>query len=411
MSRGKRRANGEGSVYQRKDGRWGAAVYVPQPDGSIRRKQVYGRTAEEAREKRDDLARKARHGTPVPTRSRTTADYLTYWLREVASQKVRPTTLTSYEKYVNLYLIPGLGGKRLDRLQARDVRRFLNRLRDMCQCCAQGQDAKRPDNKRRYCATCPPRCCRKVPSGRTIQYVHAILRSALQHAVREDELDRNVARNVQVGSGNRPEIEPLSLQEARTLMRVASADRLHALWVLALMLGLRRGELLGLRWVDIDLEEGVLTVRQTLNRAQGQLYFDVPKTPRSRRRLPLPDRCLTALREHADRQDRQRQATGEHWHASELVFTTAVGTPIEPRNLNRTFNALLARAGVRRVRLHDLRHTTATLLRTEGVDLRLVMSILGHSALAVTSDTYTHVDLSAQREALGQLGRSMGDEH
>lgn len=401
--RPKRNANGEGTVYRRKDGRWCIAVFVLQPDGTRKRKYLYGRTRQEVRRKRTELLRKVDRGIPVPTRSPTVAAYLEHWLTTVAARKLRPNTLRSYDTYVRLYLVPGLGKKRLDQLQARDVRLWLDQVRQTCRCCDQGKDSDRPPQRRRCCAL--GRCCRDLPSARTVQYLHAILRSALQHAVREEELDRNVAKNVQVPGGHRPEIQPLTVDEARQLLATARSDRLHALYVLALLLGLRRGELLGLPWSDVNLTDGVLQVRQTLHRAQGRLYFSEPKTPRSRRPLPLPDPCVQALRNHRERQQREREAAGGRWHGTGLVFTTAIGTPIEPRNLNRAFTALLRRAGLRHVRLHDLRHTTATLLRADGVDLRVIMQILGHSALAVTSDTYSHVALDEQREALRRLGQ------
>ena len=396
-----RRANGEGTIYQRKDGRWEGAAYVLTTTGRRARKRVYGRTREEVHAELTAMIGGSHRGLPVSATSQSVADYLTFWLEEVARAKVRPSTFRSYETFVRLYLIPGLGKKKLGRLSATDIRVWLNRTRSTCQCCAQGQDAARPPEQRKCCAI--GQCCGRLISARTAQYLHGILRAALQHAVREDLLPRNVARQVQVSAGDRPEIEPLDVDDAKKLLTAAHDDRLFALYAVALGIGLRRGEALGVRWEDIDLDVGLLRVRQTVQRVAGGLAFVPPKTQRSRRTVPLAGPLVTALREHKVRQDVERRVAGSRWREHGLVFTTGLGTPIEPRNLNRSFAALCESAGVRRIRLHDLRHTCATLLLAQGVDLRTIMEILGHSAIAVTGNLYTHVRVETQRTALDRL--------
>jgi integrase len=409
MSRGPtRRANGEGTIYQRKDGRWEGAAYVLTTAGRRVRKRVYGATREQAHAKITALIGDSQRGIAVAATAQNVGDYLGYWLQEVARPKVRASTFRSYETYVRIYLIPGLGTKRLDRLTARDIRTWLNSVRTTCQCCAQDHDRARPEAKRRCCAVGD--CCAKFPSARTIAYLHALIRAALAHAVREDLLPRNVARQVQVPAGERPEIDPLTVEEAKKLLAAARADRLHAIYAVALGVGLRRGEALGLRWEDVDLDPGVLRVRQTVQRAGGKLVFVPPKTQRSRRAIPLLPQLVSALTEHRDRQDRERAAAGQRWQEHGLVFTTTIGTPIEPRNLNRSFTALCDSAGIRRIRLHDLRHTCATLLLAQGVDLRMIMEILGHSAIAVTGNLYTHVKLDTQRSALDKLTGLFGSD-
>ncbi|MGW2258737.1 tyrosine-type recombinase/integrase [Streptomyces sp. NPDC001780] len=299
------------------------------------------------------------------------------------------------------------GRKKLARLTARDIRAFLAKTAATCQCCAQGKDKKRPEHKRRCCAL--GKCCKKLPSDRTVRFLLVILRAALQHAVREDELPRNVARNVELSMGTKREIEPLTAKEGRQLLAAARDNRLWAVYELAVRVGLRRGELLGLRWSDVDLHEGVLTVRQALQRVGGELLIVAPKTQRSARRVALPAECVTALRAQRAQQIADRKAAGASWKGTGqgLVFTTKNGTPIEPRNLNRSFEALCARAGVRKVRFHDLRHTCASLLHEQGADARMIMEVLGHSSIRVTMNIYTFVRLDSQRSAFERVGDAL----
>jgi integrase len=202
---------------------------------------------------------------------------------------------------------------------------------------------------------------------------------------------------------NHVQIRPLSIDEARLLLKAAKRDRLYALYAVALSLGLRRGEALGLRWVDVELTTGVLHVRQTVQRHGGQLHYAPPKTPRSRRTIPLPPSCVKILERHRERQAEERITAGDSWQESDLVFTTPRGAPVEPNDFSKAFRRLCLAAGIRPVRLHDLRHTCASLLLAQGVPPRVVMEVLGHSSLDVTMNIYGHVMLDAQREALSRM--------
>ncbi|GAA0648157.1 hypothetical protein GCM10009548_12050 [Streptomyces malaysiensis subsp. malaysiensis] len=307
------------------------------------------------------------------------------------------------------YLAPGLGKKKLTRLTARDIRAFLATTARRCQCCAQGKDKARPERKRRCCAL--GKCCKSYPSDRTVRFLLVLLRAALEHAVREDELPRNVAKSVELGMGTKREIEPLTVRERRQLLTAARGNRLWAVYELAVRIGLRRGEVLGLRWKDVDLVGGSLTIRQTLQRVNGELLISAPKTQRSARRVALPAECVRALRARRAQQRGDRLVAGEKWKggSSHLVFTTKNGTPIEPRNLNCAFALLRDKAGVRRVRFHDLRHTCASLLHEQGADARMIMKVLGHSSIRVTMDVYTFVRLDSQRSAFDRVGDALRD--
>ncbi|QKV93920.1 site-specific integrase [Streptomyces sp. NA02950] len=406
---GKKNSNGEGSIYQRRDGRWEGIAYVLTADGTHKRRSVYGKTWDEAHYKLTRLKADSNHGLPVATSKQSLADFLTYWLANVARIKVRPATYAAYDSLVRNYLAPGLGKKKLTRLTARDIRAFLAATARTCQCCAQGKDKARPERKRRCCAL--GKCCKSYPSDRTVRFLLVLLRAALEHAVREDELPRNVAKNVELGMGTKREIEPLTVHEGRQLLAAARGNRLWAVYELAVRIGLRRGEVLGLRWKDVDLVDGSVTIRQTLQRVSGELLISAPKTQRSARRVALPAECVTALRARRAQQRGDRLAAGGKWKGggSDLVFTTKNGTPIEPRNLNRAFTLLCDKAGVRCVRFHDLRHTCASLLHEQGADARMIMEVLGHSSIRVTMDIYTFVRLDSQRSAFDRVGDALRD--
>jgi integrase len=212
---------------------------------------------------------------------------------------------------------------------------------------------------------------------------------------------------VQVPRKRSAPIVPLDIDEARRLLDETRGDRLHALWAVAIGVGLRKGEALGLGWHAVDLDAGLLRVERTLQRINGSLRLDESKTERSKRTVRLPAVCVAALRKHAERQADER-AAAHYWADTGLVLTTQLGTAIDPRNVNRWLAELCDRAGVRSIRPHDLRHTCASLLLAQGVPARVVMDILGHSQIAVTMDIYSHVVPAMQDDAAGRMDDALG---
>jgi integrase len=310
--------------------------------------------------------------------------------------------------HVRLYIAPGLGSKRLDKLTVRDVRNWVNVLLDQCQCCAQGLDAKR--DTPRCCAA--GQCCGRVPSRRTVQDARAVLRSALTNAMTEELISKNAAALVKVRSARKVKRHPWTVEEARQFLEAADSarDPLYAAYVLILVLGFRRGEVLGLTWENVNLDAGEVTVQMQLQRINRRLVHDVTKTEASTATLPLPDICVSALQLRRKEQEQAKQA-GELWTASDFVFTTRYGTPVEPRNFNRRFMDRSSRAGVRQIRLHDTRHTCGSLLAALDVHPRVAMQILRHSKIAVTMEVYTHVPSEATRRALRKLGKHLGKQN
>ncbi|ALE78642.1 integrase [Pseudonocardia sp. AL041005-10] len=371
--------NGDGSVWKRNDGRWSGAAYVSTSTGRIERRYVYGKTKKEALSKLVGLQGRHDKGIPAGPTKLTVEQFLTEWLDHI-KLPVRPQTWAGYESNVRNHLVPRLGRKKVTALSVRDVRLMVDDLK------AGGT------------------------SARMVQWIHSTLRVALQHAVSEELVTRNVARSVRVAQPPRDTLsEPLTADEATAFLRAVKTHRLHGLWVTVLVLGLRRSEVCGLHWDDVDLDRGTLKIQRGLQRTGGRLQELPTKTRRSRRTVPLPAMVVDALREHQERQCAERTAAVRGtWTDTPYVFTSSVGTPLEPRTLTRTFHALLERHGFRRVRLHDLRHTCVSLLLSLGVHPRIVMEIVGHSAIEMTMNVYGHVTLDSQRDALDLLNTQLG---
>ncbi|MFB8266368.1 tyrosine-type recombinase/integrase [Streptomyces sp. NPDC055955] len=370
----KRNPNGAGTITKRKDGRYQCAVYVLQPDGTRARKFAYGKSWTECDTKRRELLDKVDQGVPVPTRSARLSEWLPYWLDNVIKPRRKLSTYDKYEAHVRIYLSPMLGAKRLESLGVADVRRFLVRLENQT-------------------------------TAATAKESHRVLRSALSSACNEELITRNVAKLVEPPRADARELHPWTLDETLDFLAASRKDPLYAAFVLAIGMGLRRGEIVGLRWSDLDLDNRVLYVRQQTQRRRGVLYDDDPKS-RRRRVVPLPGLCIAPLRWHRMRQAAARAKAGETWATgSDYVFTTRTGRPVEPRNVYRSFTRVAQSAGIRVIRLHDARHGTATLLTAAGVAPRVVMEILGHSQISITMDVYTHVVQDTQREAMSHMDR------
>jgi integrase len=400
------RANGEGSIYPFRNG-FAAYVWVTTPAGDRKRKYVYGPDRETVHGKWIELHRKAAE-RPVPTRVPTLGDWLATWLAEEVTPNLAPSTAVNYAMFVRLYIVPVLGAVRLDRLSVQDVQRWLNALREQCQCCAQGKDAGRPDAKQRCCAL--GECCEDVLSPRSVSDVRAALRSALASAITRELISRNPAALVKLRTPRRRRRKAWTSEQARRFLESARAagDALYAAYVLTLVLGLRRGEVLGLVWDDLDLDNAELTVGLQLQRVGGELLHRETKTEGSDATLPLPGICVAALRWQKARQDAARERAGDAWQdVLGFVFTTRYGTPIEPRNMLRSFHRLIAAAGVPDLAVHDARRTCATLLVDLDVHPRVIMQILRHAQISVTMEIYSQAPSRQTREALRRLSDSL----
>jgi len=240
-------------------------------------------------------------------------------------------------------------------------------------------------------------------STKSVAYIHQVLRTALGLAVRWDMVSRNVARLVDRPRIQRKPINPLTPDEAKRFLAAIRGHRLEALFSVALALGLRQGEALGLRWEDIDFGAGTLRVSHQLQRIEGKLTLVPPKTEKSRRTLVMPSMIVDRLHEHEKRQVAERLWAGSKWSATGLVFTNRSGDPTQARRVIEQFHEALREAGLRRIRFHDLRHSCATLLLVQGVSPRVVMEVLGHSEIALTMNAYSHVVPELQMEAARRM--------
>lgn len=379
----KRRPNGGGSISRRGDGRYMGRAYVTDTDGNRVRKTVYGATWDEANEKLGSLQNQERNGVPVPSRAWTLGEWLTYWLEHIVQPEREHNTYAKYESKVRLYLLPHLGKKPLVKLTPAQLRTFMAALK------------------------------REKVGAATRFEVLRVLRNALNRAMQEELLTRNVALLVDMPKVSKDKGAAWNAREAIAFLRSVRAHRLYAACVLVLVLGLRRSEVLGLRWQDIDFEANRFTPVKQVQREKGVgLVLKDLKTESSQAVLPLPEFCARALRERRALQELERKIAGARWVQEEghdLIFSSEHGGMIDPTGFSRTFDRLVKRAGVRRITVRLARHTCGTLLAFLKVHPKVAQAILRHSQISMTMDVYTHVVGDSEREAVTLLAELLED--
>ncbi len=365
MAKAKSRANGDGDVFPRKnkDGQitsYRGAYFGP--DG--KRRYVSGKTKEQARKALREARSSADAGLVFDAGKLTLASYLDRWLADSVKDTVRQRTYERYESIVRVHIKPAIGRVKLKALTPGHARALYRSKLDV------------------------------GLSPRTVNYIHVTLHKALSQAVSDDLVQRNAAQ-VKAPRPEKPEIRPLSLDQARKLILTAYEieDRYGALYVVALHTGLREGEMLGLRWDDLDIEATTptLQVRRTLSETRTGHKFELPKSGKGRL-IKLSRKTVEALRSHRVRQAEEKLRLGSLWQDNGLVFPTTTGTTTSGTNLlGRHFKPLLKQAGLPTIRLHDLRHTCATILLMAGKHPKFVQEMFGHANISITLDTYSHV--------------------
>ena len=382
------RERGEGTWSRAADGRWCLQISVGVQNGRRRRPRFYATSKTDCREQAEDFRRRWRDGSDDRAGRELLSDYLPRWL-EARSSHLRPSTRRQYHAIVRTHLVPAIGQRRLQDLTPADVRRLLRSRRRM------GLSAK------------------------TANHCRVVLGTALRDAMRDGALARNVVSLVPGLPLDQDEPRPLSPSEVETFLAHARSTRDYPLYLVALSLGLRQGELLGLRWQDVDFATGTIEIRAALRYRgddpdvhQPEWELAPTKTPRSRRRLPLPEFLRVALEAQRKLLAQERAAAGRRWQGAghypawweTLVFRSPVGRPLYARDVTRRFQRLLAESGLPRRRFHDLRHTCATFLLMRGVELRVIQELLGHSSITTTGNIYAHVLPSLQRSAVESIG-------
>ena len=361
----KRRTNGEGSIYQRKDGRWCGKYAV---EG--KRRYVYGSSRKEVAEKLFKAISESKSGFDFESTGKALVkDYLSGWLEDSVRGSVSTRTYERKEEIVRLHLVPSLGNKKLKNLSPNHLQRLYRE---------------------------------KLDSGlapRSVNQIHRTLNKALNEAVKWRVILYNVCSAVTPPKCIIKEMNVLTLEQVEQLLDSAKGDRFEALYALAVTTGMWRGELLGLKWEDVDLNVGTVRVKRSLSFVRGGLMFVPPKSAKCRQSSALTSGMIESLKKHKVYQDEER--LGKRWRENGLMFPTTVGTPIYPHHfVRRYFKELLKKADLPDIRFHDLRYTCATLLLSKDVHPRIVQELLGHSSISITLDTYSQVLPNLQEKAV-----------
>ena len=370
-----RRKHDEGSVFQRKEGRYVAQVRLE----NGKKKQRYFKTAKEANTALRKMLHEKEQGTLPTGPQQLLKTYLDQWLEQVHKPTIRIGSFNAYRIMLDKHIIPALGHIPLQRLSPQHVQGF-------------------------YAS--------KLSEGlslRRVRGLHSVLHSALDNAVKWNLVGRNVCDLVSPPVPKRHEIQPLTPEQAQHLLEAAREHKLETLLTLALATGMRRGELLGLRWQDIDFEAGCLHVRRSVGRiGKFGLIESEPKTQRSRRKIMLPAFVVAALKHHQQQQRAMRQEASSEWQDKDIVFCGKNGKYFDLTSLDYHFKRLLKSAGLPNIRFHDLRHSAATILLSMGVHPKVVQELLGHSNISMTLDIYSHVLPSIHQEAMSKLDDLFG---
>jgi integrase len=372
----KRRSNNEGSITKRKDGRWMARVLTGYNDqGAPIRKAVYGKSEKEVKEKLTEIMYKRQTGTYKEPSKTTVSQWLDNWLDDYMKPSLRPTTWANYETQIRVHIKPAIGNLKLSQLQTGHLQRLYNSKIDANM------------------------------SPKTVKNIHTVIHAALHQAILENLIINNPADAVKLPKSRQKEMATLDNNGLKKFFTIAAESKYYGAYLLALSTGLRRGELLALRWSDVDLNKRTITVRQSLSRVKGGLIFQEPKTPLSQRTISIPKEVVWELRKIMGRQSNVKQLDKKIYDDKyDLVFCTEIGKPLDPSTFTRAFQRDLLAAGLPKLRFHDIRHTFATISLQEGVSVRAVQEALGHYSPAFTMTVYSHVTEQMKKEHNKKIG-------
>ncbi|MEN6459783.1 MAG: tyrosine-type recombinase/integrase [Syntrophomonas sp.] len=388
------RGHGEGCIYQRKDGTYaGISRYVDPETGKKKKHFVYGKSRKEAAAKKKAWEDELKKGLLPKAGKMTVEDWLDIWLDTYAKIRTRQNTFEGYKRIIDNHLKPTLGKRILNELRPEHVQKMINERLER-------------GNKR----------TKGELGARQVEYIYAVLHMAMERAVKNGLVIRNVCDVVDKPRVIRHEFMPWTVEETNKFLTSTKDSRLFPLYLTAWGTGLRRAELLGLRWDDIDLKRGTLTVRRVLVRIKGGHKFQEPKTKKSRRTVPLPHAVTEELKSWKARLAQEElKWRGKHkelkpedipqFNPNKQVFPDELGQPMNPEFVSRSFKRDLGKAKLPEIRFHDLRHGHATMLLELGEDLKVISERLGHSTITMTADIYGHVRERLQREASHKLDK------
>lgn len=369
---GRNRVKGEGSIYQRPNGRWRAQIYI-----AGERIGYSAKTRTEALDWLLKIRNEVKNGLNIEGSKISYCDFLDDWL-ETKKPQVAEQTWSYYSQIVRDYIKPKLGMYKLRELSTRRIQGFYNHL---------------------------------VEQGiglRTIEKNHSIIHASLNYALKYGLIVSNPDTFTDPPKPKKKEMRYLNIEEVKKLVQVAKEgnDRNFALYYLAIVTGMRQGELLGLQWKNVDLERGIIKVNQNLKRLpNGKLVFGKPKTKTSIRSITIGEDTIEVLKKQKGRITNEREdiKVKHLWKEMDMVFPSTIGTPIDPTNILKKFRQLLKKAGLPRLRFHDLRHTSASLMLNNGVDVLVASRRLGHAKPSITLDVYGHLLSSAQDEVADKM--------
>ena len=373
----KRRANGEGSIRKRSDGRWeGRFVVGRHPDtGKAIYKNVLGKTQAEVRDKLKKAIEETAGLDVVKAGQYTLGQWMDVWYENYAKLKVRPSSHQTYRGYIDNHIKPNIGKVPLNKLTSLELQKFYKKL------LGHGR-VERIESKHQP----------KGLSAKTVRNINQIISSALNLAIEQKLIHSNPTASCALPKVERKEMNTLPAEQLASFLREAKESGVYELYYIALATGLRRGELLGLKWKDVDLDIGIIRVQRQVARIDGEVVEAPLKTKNSYRNIPISGDAVEILK------TQKKNVAGEY------VFPSPNGGPISPDSVGNMLHRVLKRAGLPKVRFHDLRHTFATLALQNGVDIKTVSSMLGHYSAGFTLDTYTHVTTPAQMEAANTMG-------
>jgi integrase len=374
-----RRGPGEGTIYKNKRGMWVAQLVVGRDPrtGKPGRMTYYGKTMGEVRDKLVEAKYQLKQNELVRPSSETLGDWIVEWLEDYTKNSVERTTFESYSSWVYKHIIPGLGEIPLQKLHGSKIQRFIN-----------------------------DKCCDL--SSTSVRHICRILRASLEEAVEQGKLNKHVMERVKRPKKEEYRIDPWEIDEKNQFLSKIREDRLYPFFLLALESGMRRGELLGLQWRDLDSRNNKITISRSYNVVKGGAKFGKPKAG-SGRTITLPEKVTDELLAWKAIQAKEKEFLGKGYKDQGMIFTTSIGTPIYPREVNRHFERLIELAGGRKIRFHDLRHTHATVLLALGVHPKVVQLRLGHKSIKVTLDLYSHKVDRLDEEAAQKLGNNLDE--